>query len=466
MKITSGALRAHLAQPYQTMCTCWLIVRVDGAVFAFTDHDQKIAFDCEAALVGLGISVPPRMVGTGMQTYLAESGFTPSDIATSDALNVDNMEVDGVLVSPSITESDLNAGLWDFAFILVFQVNWRDFLLTAGTLAITSITRSGGTATVTTPVAHGLATGAQVWIFGANQVEYDGVHVVHVTNATHFTFPVSGTPATPATGTLKFTALCGPLIERVGHLGEVTIERGAFKAEMRGLMQAYTRSIGELTSPTCRVKTLGDARCKIDLAPFTVTSTITGVNSNGITLYDTTRAEPGPTGGVAVTNVTNANPGVITVADASSLIENLPIIIDGIVGPSLLNGTAQVHGLSGAHFDIGIDTSNTGTFPPYTSGGTVTPLGGDSGYFDGGILTFTSGLNAGLSMEIKNYAPGVFVLQLPFPYAVAPGDAYTAIAGCDRTVPTCRDRFNNIVNFRGEPYLPGIDRAIQVGRHL
>lgn len=468
MKKLSNALKAHLAQPYQTMTTCWLVVRVDGGVFAFTDHDQDITFDCEAALTGLGIPVPPDMVGTGSQTYLAESGFTPSDIATSDALNVDNLELDGVLVSPSITETDLNAGLWDFAFILVFQVNWHDFLLTVGNVSVPvgQFTRAGAVATVSiSPKVHGLKSGEQVEIFGANQIEYDGVHVITVTTTQHFTFPVIGTPATPATGTITYQALCGPLIERVGRLGEVTIERGAFKAEMRGIMQAYTRSIGELTSPTCRVKTLGDARCKIDLTPFTVTSTITGVNANLITLYDTARTEPGPTGGVAITNVTNANPGVFTVADATPLIENLSIIIDSIVGPVALNGAGQVHHLSGTHFDIGIDTTNTTNFPPYVSGGTVTPLGGNSGYFDYGLITFTSGLNIGLSMEVKNYAPGVIVLQLPMPYAVAPGDAYTMIAGCDRTLPTCRDRFANVVNFRGEPYLPGIDRVIQVGRH-
>jgi hypothetical protein len=436
-------------------------------VFAFTDHDQNVIYDVETAMTGLGINIPPTMIGTGSQTYLANSGFTPSDVQTSDALNVDNLELDGVLVSPSITEADLNAGLWDFASILVFQVNWKDVIISAGTKPVTSITRAAGVATVNLPTTDApLAVGDQVFISGANQVEYLGVHTVTVTPSTvQFKFAVTGTPATPATGTIKYTALCGPLIERIGRLGEVTIERGAFKAEMRGIMQAYSRSIGEITSPTCRVKILGDARCKIDLTPFTVTSTITAVGNTGVTLYDSARTEPGPTGGTAVTNITNAKPGVFTVVDATDLINGLAVIIDGIVGPALLNGTAQIHGLSGLHFDIGIDTSDTGVYPSYVSGGTVTPLGGNSGYFDGGLFTFTSGLNAGLSMEIKSYAPGVFVLQLPFPYAVSIGDAYTAIAGCDRSLTTCRDKFANVVNFRGEPYLPGIDKTIQVGRH-
>jgi hypothetical protein len=59
--------------------------------------------------------------------------------------------------------------------------------------------------------------------------------------------------------------------------------------------------------------------------------------------------------------------------------------------------------------------------PAYVSGGTVTPLGGDSGYFDFGTITFLDGLNAGRSMEIQAYVPGQIRLQLPMPYAVSPG---------------------------------------------
>ncbi len=41
MKKLSLALKAHLSQPYQTMSTCWLVVRVDGTVFAFTGYHRS-----------------------------------------------------------------------------------------------------------------------------------------------------------------------------------------------------------------------------------------------------------------------------------------------------------------------------------------------------------------------------------------------------------------------------------------
>ena len=46
-------------------------------------------------------------------------------------------------------------------------------------------------------------------------------------------------------------------------------------------------------------------------------------------------------------------------------------------------------------------------------------------------------------------------MTLPYPLTV--GDAYSVSAGCDRLFGTCKARYNNVVNFRGEPYIPGQD---------
>jgi len=68
---------------------------------------------------------------------------------------------------------------------------------------ITSITRSGNTATVTTAVAHGLATNDSVTVFGADQSAYNKFTTVTVTNSTTFTYGgVTGSPASPATGSI------------------------------------------------------------------------------------------------------------------------------------------------------------------------------------------------------------------------------------------------------------------------
>jgi len=74
--------------------------------------------------------------------------------------------------------------------------------LTLGTdKSVTSITRATATATVTC-TAHGFTSGDQVNIRGADQSEYNGDFLVTVVDANTFTYTVSGTPATPATGTI------------------------------------------------------------------------------------------------------------------------------------------------------------------------------------------------------------------------------------------------------------------------
>lgn len=85
------------------------------------------------------------------------------------------------------------------------------------------------------------------------------------------------------------------------------------------------------------------------------------------------------------------------------------------------------------------------------------------GWFTAGKLTFTSGANSGLSVEVKEHRKtGAVTLNLwqAMPEPVAVGDTFTATAGCDKRFQTCHDRFNNVVNFRGFPHIPGNDFVI------
>lgn len=279
MKQISSQLAAHIAGEVTTLCTCWKLTRRDGLVMGFCDHDADLVI--------------------GSVTYAAATGFTPSAVAGTATLAVDNLEVEGMLSAGAILESDLMAGLYDFAAIDIFMVNYSD--LTQGVLKL-----------------------------------------------------------------------------RRGWLGEVSLSRQHFVAEVRGLAQALQQNIGELFSPSCRAS-LGDARCKINLTGFTAASTV---------------------------------------------------------------------------------TSATGQ-QAFTASG----LTGDSGIYALGLVTFTSGANAGLSMEVKEHVyasstGGTVTLTLALPYTIAPGDAFTIVQGCDKTIGTCFGTFNNVANFRGEPSIPGIDKML------
>lgn len=75
-----------------------------------------------------------------------------------------------------------------------------------------------------------------------------------------------------------------------------------------------------------------------------------------------------------------------------------------------------------------------------------------------GVLTWTSGQNNGQSFDVKLHTnPNIIELWTPCPYAPQAGDTFNIVAGCKQDLATCRDKFNNVVNFQGCPHMPGND---------
>ncbi|QBR70652.1 hypothetical protein CU048_04465 [Beijerinckiaceae bacterium] len=77
-----------------------------------------------------------------------------------------------------------------------------------------------------------------------------------------------------------------------------------------------------------------------------------------------------------------------------------------------------------------------------------------------GTLVFSSGINLGVTANIKTAQPGLLRLSYPLLHAPSPGDAFTVYQGCDHTQATCQGKFNNLANFRGFPYSPTPTYAI------
>lgn len=115
----------------------------------------------------------------------------------------------------------------------------------------------------------------------------------------------------------------------------------------------------------------------------------------------------------------------------------------------------------------------------YTRHGTVTRtdgalviaaagIGFADGWCTGGRLTWESGANAGVSVEVKVHravsGADEFDLWQRAPQPIAIGDTFRVTAGCDKTHAMCRARFRNAVNFRGFPHMPGNDFIIRMPR--
>lgn len=84
-------------------------------------------------------------------------------------------------------------------------------------------------------------------------------------------------------------------------------------------------------------------------------------------------------------------------------------------------------------------------------------------WFSGGSLVWDTGANAGVEGHVKTHvAPAgaaTVELWLTPPMPVLAGDGFTITAGCDKTAETCKDKFSNLLNFRGFPHMPGDDWA-------
>jgi hypothetical protein len=107
-------------------------------------------------------------------------------------------------------------------------------------IAVTSVTRSANTATVTTTAPHGYSSGDRVWIKGADQPEYNGTKDITVTSTTAFTFGgVANGVTTPATGTITATEVDRIHPNNAGNLALAKI----VQAHLDRIIEADTRAL-------------------------------------------------------------------------------------------------------------------------------------------------------------------------------------------------------------------------------
>lgn len=102
----TSLLEEHLASGATTTCRAWKVVRSDGWSLGFTDHDEDLEFE-----------------GT---LFKANSGLNAGMVQRTLGLAVDNTEVVGGLTDEAITETDLRAGRFDGAKVVVWLVNWSN----------------------------------------------------------------------------------------------------------------------------------------------------------------------------------------------------------------------------------------------------------------------------------------------------------------------------------------------------
>ncbi len=93
--------------------------------------------------------------------------------------------------------------------------------------------------------------------------------------------------------------------------------------------------------------------------------------------------------------------------------------------------------------------------------GMAPPTSNNSGWFDLGVICFTSGALAGQWRPVSQYLGDGSITVVPA-FAVAPsaGDAFNVLPGCNRTVTTCSEKFDNLINVGAFPFIPSPEIAV------
>lgn len=352
MKTITARDQAHLGSGYLTTATLWKITRRDGEIFGFTDHDQDIEF--------------------GGLTYDASTSYNRTATADQAGFAVSNMVIESILDSTLIVESDILAGLWDYAQVEMRTVNWQD----RKTRHITGISKASP-GVVTAPL-HGFSTGDQVTLSevgGMTQVN-GNTYTIIVTTADTFTIGVNTTGYSTYlnSGIAKIPETSWNY--RKGRIGQVNTSGQTFSAELMGIAKKLEKPLVRPYLPGCAA-IFGDSECQVALGSYTITGTIESVDSSGLVITDTA------------------------------------------------NITAAI---------------NTYAY---------------------GLMTMTSGDSSGYAMEVKSSTVGTATLQQRMPFGVAAGDTYSLVQGCDKQFSTCKDTYNNVINFQGFPDMPGQDKVLQ-----
>lgn len=502
-------MQTHIGQTVTTLAACWRLTRTDGETFAFTGHDRDLEID--------GV------------TYVSSSAFDRSAVESDPTMSVDNLEIQGIFDSEALRADELRAGLFDRAEITLFLVNWADLSmgkinLRRGWLGEVTLTPSGifkseirgiiqalqqnigeiyttqcradlGDSRCRVPVHPPLVGRLQsvaalnyyrkkdeaMTDDGSSALFHDVIFQCLVSGTTaedDVTYDYSEGAETvdgdatflAVTAWSRYGVVSGNTLFQtdtaVGLAGDFTIMNGGdellpngfilspngrFRLQLQGDSNLVLTDLGDPTSdPDVAIWSTGTAGASPSAARFVMQT-----DGNAV-LYDTSDAA------IWASN-TGGSPGAyLALQDDGNLViyaqeENQIFYVTWPFGvdPRIAAGTG--HGVAAS---------------PDT-------------WFVDGILTWETGLNAGLSMEVQywDHSTSKVSLHLPMGFPISEGDKFRVYPGCSKFIGVkpaamqatsvygtfsgttltvvdpdgCFPKFQNHLNYRGEPFIPGVD---------
>jgi len=244
----------------------------------------------------------------------------------------------------------------------------------------------------------------------------------------------------------------GAIIRRRGWLGEVKQNNlGQFDTELRGLSEALSENLSRVYTPGCQAD-LGsrltdniEAPCQRLLVPDL--------------RADATAYELGQEMRIAdvddlVFRATNAGTTGSDPYDDSFLY--------AVINDLIVDGGVTWKAMEAWKIPITVLSSPTPNRRTFGVSIASTRLEADPRHFDGGLITFLTGQNATFSREIKyidldSSDNAECRLYLRMPFDINPGDTGFVFPGCDKSIATCHTKFDNSINYKGFPHVPGDD---------
>ncbi len=462
---TSTSLKQYLAEASLTLTTCWKLTSKNNVIVGATSHTRDLTLSGHAGV-----------------TFKSSQGIVPSAADTELGLGSAGLEVDSVFSVDVLTEETVASGDWDGAYFEVFIVNYEapamgELVMFAGTIG-----------EVKTYGERFRAEGRPLTSKATQQIGsiYTEKCTVRQLGDSRCKTPV----------TLWATAADGGVVTSTG-----VVTTGGSN------LQFWDTSRGEVTG----YYTYGTV---------TFTSGILNGRSSEIIQHIGTAPQ---TGGNVVrwgsdsswkvhasleTNWATAayDDSAWTSATEQGILGSAPWITSVANFPTDSTAKWLWRFLSINTTDaVGLDTYFRKTFTPNVSSATITITADDTYdlYVNNVFIATNTGwtmahshtvsLNpnvanviavkvhntpasaaffnpAGLLVDITfaAYAPtptgsgSLIQLAIPMPRNIPVGTTYTITRGCDREWKTCKNVYNNLINFRGFPFVPGIEKAYKV----
>lgn len=450
MKILTADMTAHINSELTTISTCIRVQQQNGTVLRFTDHDVDIVVS------GLG---GDDAILNG--TYVGDTvGYTRSAVESKSNMGVDNFEFQGLLDLTAISDDDVRAGLFDKASFHLFMVNHQSnadgiIKLKRGTLGKIEM-RNGEVVIEMRGMMHPLSLSMlPVYTPDCRNQLGDakcGVQLI----------PSDWTATTLFNKGVDGDALGGGRVSPTTYndrifLAVQTGTSGGSEPTWNTTVGGYTSEATNQLDPTGGTITFD----QVDAANDTITRTVgTWDAGDGFVATDVITVQG--------SSKNDGNYTIAAISGAGTVLEIAGDLIDDEValaadfpdfriflGSAVIWQTEQTLTLSDSDYTISSVTNKADFF--ITATGATDAA---TGFFDQGIVTFTSGENSGFSRAITKWTGGTLRIQtfLPFPFDVGVADTVRVIAGCKkRIIEDCKGKFKNQFNHNGEAYLPKED---------